>query len=206
MKREVMLIFSLIIISLLIGEALAITGSIGNSRMILRLETGEKIEKYVLVRNVNEESVDISISTTGDLKDYVELKEEKFTLGPGEEKKAYFTIYSPEKGSSETKINIAFTPEEGHGVGLSSTVIVVAEGESQVSFLNWISGDNREEEETQEQGTPVTGAFAGINAASAGMLVTTFILIIFIILLVAYSQKISKKRRNKLKKSVKKSE
>ncbi len=210
MKREVVLIFSLIMLSLLIGEALAITGSIGNSRMILRLETGEQIEKYVLVRNVNDVPVDISISVSGDLEKYVELKEEGFTLDAGKEKKAYFTIVSPEAGSTETKINVAFTPEEGHGVGLSSTVVVIAEGESQgTSILNWLSGGDEEEEENEEeeQETGPTGAFGGIDATSAGLLITTVALVIFILLLVMYSQKINKKKRlNKSKKSVKKSE
>ncbi len=203
MKREATLIFSLLTITLIIGQTLAITGSIGNSRMILRLQTGEEIEKYVLVRNVNEEPVDISLSVTGDLEKYVELQEETFTLKAGEEKKAYFTIHSPEQGTTETKINVAFTPEEGHGVGISSTIIVIATGEKQeTTILNWLTGD---QEEPEEETTP-TGFFAEVNTTSAGLLITTAILVIFVILLVVYSQKMKGPKTKVTKKSVKKSE
>ena len=121
-------ILILLMILSFIGSVSAITGSIGNSRMILRLETGERAEKYILVKNVNEVSLEIELSAEGDLAEYVDIKDEKFTLEAGEEKRAEFTIRAKEEGTTETKINVKFTPEEGHGIGLSSNVIVITKG------------------------------------------------------------------------------
>jgi len=215
MKKILVMILSLFMMTLLLANVLAITGSIGNARMILKLQTGEEIEKYILVKNVNEVPVDINISVTGDLAKYVNVKDKEFTLKAGEEKKAYFTIKATKPGTTETQVNVAFTPEDGRGVGLSSTVIVVAGGEATEEtggtgggILSWLTGKNNSSNGTVNTGnneTDATGAFAA-NPVSIGLLSTTIILALFIILLVIYSQKIKKKREIKLKKTVKKSE
>jgi len=213
MKNKIVLAFSLLIMLILTGNALAITGSIGNARMILRLETGEEIEKYVLVKNVNDVPVDIEITATGDLKDYVVLKDTAFRLNAEEEKKAYFTIKAAEQGTTETKINVAFTPDEGNGVGLSSTVIVIAQGESKSSILDWLKKDEENETDVNEENISeeennsleqLTGAFVGMNPVSIGLLSTTVILIIFIVLLVIYAGK--KNQKNKREKRARKGE
>ena len=111
--------------------------------MILRIAPGERIEKYVLVKNINDVVVTINISVSGDLKDNLELKENSFELQPEEEKKAYFTIKADDAGTTETKINIGFKPEEGNTVGLSSAVIVIADEK--------YAGDNQLVEEDEEQ-------------------------------------------------------
>ena len=115
----------------------AITGSIGNARMILRAETGDEIEKYVLVKNVNDVAIDVQISVSGDLAEHIDIQDESFTLEAGDEKKAYFTVDVKKSGTSESKINVQFTPVDGgNGVGLSSTVIVIAEGDDS-GWFNW---------------------------------------------------------------------
>jgi hypothetical protein len=202
---KVVIIFSLVIISLLVSVQ-AITGSIGNARMILRLDTGEQVEKYVLVKNVNDVPLDIEITVSGDLENSTEIKDKEFRLEPGEEKEAHFTIKALERGTTGTKINVVFSPEQGSGVGLSSTVIVIARGESveeetteesKNSILDWFKKDNNETEEPvaepvdEETNTP-TGAAVGISPVSLGLLSTTVILVIFMVLLVIYSQKKSK--------------
>lgn len=218
MKRALLLAFSLMIVIIFIDNVLAITGSIGNARMILRLETGEEIEKYVLVKNVNDVPLNIELTVSGDLKDYVNLKDTQFRLEAGEEKKAYFTIVAAEQGTTETKINVAFTPEEGSGVGLSSAVIVIAQGESKRDLLEWFRKSDSEtdepaaDDENKDKET-ITGAFSGINISagdfsnistiSLGLLSTTAILAILVVLLVIYA---GKKNRNKNKKRVRKSE
>ena len=130
-KNISLVIVAVFLISFLSLNVLAsgITASIGNSRMVLRLETGETIEKYILVRNVNDQKVTVDLSSTGELADRVKIKDESFELEPGEEKNAYFTISARDEGTTETKINVKFTPKEGNGVGLTSTVIVIASGE-----------------------------------------------------------------------------
>lgn len=136
----------------------AITGSIGNARMILHAEQGDEIDKYILVKNVNDVPLDIELSASGDLADYVDIKDEKFILAAGEEKQAQFTIKVAKAGTTETRINVKFTPiGGGNGVGLSSTIIIIAE---ENSFWSDLFGNDDEEEEkqneTDENGVTVT--------------------------------------------------
>ena len=207
MKKVSVGIFSFIVLSLMLANVLAITGSIGNARMVLQAATGEEIEKSILVKNVNDVPLDINISASGDLASYVEIKDKEFTLKAGEEKKAYFTIKALKPGTTETQINVAFTPEEGKGVGLSSTVIVVAKGEEVQdtggnTILNWLTGGKN----STTANNTTTGAF--VTPASIGLASTAVILVIFIILLVMYSNKVKKKKEKetKPKKAVKHSE
>lgn len=119
-KTILILIFAL----LLTSSAYAITGSIGNARMIVTADRGESIERSVLVKNVNDVPLNISITVSGDLEKNVELDDKSFVLNANEDKKVYFTIYSDKDGMYTTKINVQFTPSSGNGVGLSSTIIL----------------------------------------------------------------------------------
>lgn len=179
---------SLIIIVIIFGfisSAYAITGSIGNARMILKenqdgetIKVGDKIEKYVLVKNVNEVNVDITLFSSGDLGEYVDIRDKEFTLAPGEEKKAYFIIEVKKGGTTETRINVQFSPEEGNGVGLSSTVIIIAE---KSGLFDWFDNNedevdirkNDDSEENTNMGFPVIL-----------LLTTTIVFFIFFVLLV----------------------
>lgn len=150
-KKTLLLPLYLILILFLVSYTSAITGSIGNARMVLRVNTGDKVEKYILVKNVNDVPVDIELIKSGDLADYIEIKDNNFTLAPGQDRKAYFTIDIKEPGTSESKINVKFSPKEvGNGVGLSSTIIVIAEG-SKKSFFDFFTGNNEEENIDENQ-------------------------------------------------------
>lgn len=129
-KRNITFLVLTLLAFSLISNASAITGRLGNSRMILNLDEGETAERYVLVQNHNDVALTIELAASGDLADSITLSEESFVLQPGEEKKAYFTIKAAKGGTTESKINVRFTPEEGTGVGLTSTIIVVAPGEN----------------------------------------------------------------------------
>jgi hypothetical protein len=208
MKKTVLGVLSLFMMTLLLANALAITGLIGNAKMILQVQTGEEIEKSILVRNVNNVSVDINISVSGELADSINIKDKQFKLNAGEEKKAYFTVKANKPGTTESQINVAFTPEDGSGVGLSSTVIVVASGEEVEDtggILGWLTGNKNSTSTGNNESSGATGAFAA-NPVSIGLLSTTIILALFIILLVVYSKKVKNKRETKSKRNVKTSE
>ena len=192
-KKIILCVLSLLMIIVFIGNVLAITGSIGNARMILRAETGDKIEKYILVKNVNDVASDVEVFASGDLEEYIDIKDNEFTLSPGGEKKAYFTIRVKKAGTTETKINVMFKPEQGNGVGLSSTVIVIAKDDG-----GWFDDDSDEDRKGTE--VPLTSqpsSDSGVNVitgkvASNGnpgnkknpvdliLLLTAFIFLIFI--------------------------
>jgi len=205
-KRTITIILLTILISLIsISSVLAITGSIGNSRMVLRLEPGQEIEKYILVKNVNDIPLTIDLIPTGDLEENVKLKEETFILYPGEEKKAYFTIFAEEAGSYETKINVKFTPEEGNGIGLSSTIIIFSKNPDDTE-----PEDSEEDEEIEEDYNTLTDENASVSFGMTGhavdqqndlkisktqiLIVSTIILIVIFLALIIYSLNKKKKK------------
>jgi len=123
------IISAVLLLVLNLASISAITGSLGNSRMILHIQPGETEEKFLLVKNVNEFPITVEITVTGDLAKNLQIKEESFSLNPEEEKKAYFSITAGKEGTTETRLNVRFTPPEGNGVGLTSVIIVVSEGD-----------------------------------------------------------------------------
>lgn len=208
MAKKVLL--SIIIITLLLvnlSTILAITASLGNARMILRLDVGQSVEKYVLVKNVNDVPVIINITVSGDLKDYVTLKDKSFALNSGEEKKAYFTIKAGKNTTTETKIDVKFTPiGEKHGVGLSSTIIVVPTGgnlsDIETSENNNSDSENIDNEtetgidnQNQEKSPGITQSIKNIKISPVGilLLITGTIFLIFIILVIIYYLRKNKK-------------
>jgi len=185
------LVFGLIMIN--VSSVFAISAAIGNGRMILRGDVGDVVERYVKVINQNDFDVVINISVSGDLEKYVSLVDESFVLSSGEEKKAYFNIEFAKSGTSNvTNINVQFTEVGGEGgAGLSSSVIVIAEGDD--------SGyDNGEDNDEDSEGIGgvvdyITGSVVGIrnrsNLVVGGLVITMVIFIVFLVVLILYSKK-----------------
>ena len=191
------LILAIILLILNSFLASAITASIGNSRMVLRPAFGETLERSILVKNVNNVKVDIELSASGDLADSIKIEDDKFSLQPNQEKKAIFTIKASEKGTTESKIMVKFTPEEGNGVVLTSTIIVIISGTSV----------SNEEESEDDSGVSVS---PGLNEdtnqdnnskiAFSPMLIlgiSTLVLFLILFVLVLYTTKSKKKKRGK---------
>lgn len=214
-KTGVVILFFVLVSISLISYASAITGSIGNARMVLRVETGDTVEKYILVKNINDVPIDVKVTAAGDLADDIEILDDEFTLEPNSERKAYFRVKIKKEGTTESNINIQFTPEEGNGVGLSSTVIIIAKGEGE-----WDEEDNTEEDTVEDGLVSVSLGGTGENKNNdSGMskqviisiIVTIIVFVIFIIVLVLYCMQIKKMEEAKkesekeVKKEVKKS-
>lgn len=201
-------VFAIILLSLASVSAQKITASIGNSRMILKMETGESLRKSVLIRNVNDIPVTINVSASGELADSIKLDENSFQLSPGEEKKIYFTIKATKEGTTESKIDVRFTPEKGSGVGLSSQVIVIASGKGTSSDAgnSDTAEGTQESENTQDnlstsessQGS-ASGAVSGVNTkwlnSTSILIISTAILLIVFIILIVYAKKARSKKR-----------
>ncbi|MFH0712099.1 MAG: hypothetical protein V1889_03240 [archaeon] len=171
-----------VVLLILIGSVSAITGSIGNARMILRAETGDVIDKYILVKNVNNVSVNISLSASGDLAEYIDILDNSFVLEPDSEMRARFVVNVKKVGTTEGTIDVKFAPVDGkNGVGLMSTVIVIAE---KGSFWDWGSGD--EDEGNVDVNNSVTGGAVGVsdgaNFAVVFLMIAIFILLVLIII------------------------
>lgn len=202
-KNLVLVILAITLVSFLSYNVLAkeITAKIGNGRMILRLETGESIEKYIRVINSNDIKVTVDLDVTGELKDRVKLDEETFELGPGEEKNAKFTISANKEGTTETNINVKFTPEEGSGVGITSTVIVIASGPGTLDEPE--TQQNLDESQTDgtsgfsfgQKGATDSGESSQFNLSTDKiMLISTIVLVVVLGVLYFYSNKKRKER------------
>ena len=157
--------------------------------MVLRMEQGEEIEKYILVKNVNDIPLTIDLIAAGELADEVKLKENSFVLYPKEEKRAYFTITAAKSGTTETKINVKFTPEEGNGIGLSSSIIIITPGED--------SEEDSEDTENPSTDSPITGNAISDNLPKISkttiLIVLSAVLILALLALIIYS--INKKKK-----------
>lgn len=138
MEKRSLSLFTVVLLALLINLTFvsAITGSIGNSRMILRPEVDgwsyTSIEKYILVKNVNDVPIDIELKLDETAQEFIELVDEKFSLEPGQDYKAKFLVQVKKVGDYSGKIQVFFTPQDGEGAGvvLSSAIIVIPEKES----------------------------------------------------------------------------
>src|SRR3989344_7836489 len=90
---------------------------------------GTTIEKSILVKNVNNVSVNITMEASEEIKDIIEVIDKQFTLAPGENKDAQFLIKLRKAGDYAGKITVQFTAAEGEkaNVGLISNIIIHAE-------------------------------------------------------------------------------
>lgn len=128
------IIISLFLVLLMLPIANAITGSIGNAKAIIKTEVipGETtvLERTLLVKNVNDIPLNITLEPDDVLKDITEIFDEKFVLQPGEEKKARFNLNIERPGTYDGRISVFFTPgDKEAGVVLASNLIINAYGE-----------------------------------------------------------------------------
>jgi hypothetical protein len=196
---------TIILVLLTIVNVSAITGSLGNSRMILYLEPGESVEKYLTIKNVNDFQITVDIDTTGDLANNVEIQDSSFVLDPGVEKKAYFTITAGKKGQTETRLNVRFTPPEGNGVGLTSVIVVNTKGDD--SFVEEEVSEEIEEAENGFSFKPSGGITEEIQQSiredskifsiASILIYMTIILAVSFLVLLAYYYKINTGKRVK---------
>jgi preprotein translocase subunit SecG len=101
---------------------------------------------------------------------------------------------------------VKFTPKEGNGVGLSSTVIVIASGEGEISpdvgseendsqdsgFNLHPNGNDLNEESSNE-----SSFFASLTPLKVLMISTGTLVLIFIILIIVYSTRHKKSKSEK---------
>lgn len=218
-KNVIVSVFLVILLLSFVSSVYAITGSIGNARMILRPEVGDTIDRTILVKNVNDVPLDIELSASGDLENDINIKDSEFRLEAGDERKAAFTINVKNPGTTETKINVKFSPTDGgNGVGLSSTIIVIPEGSSDAEddgegFFGGLFGGEDDElvEGNQENGEVSVGQDKqddvsgeagkeegkGIGLMAIGGTFTIIMFLVLLILLALASKHMKKKKSNK---------
>ena len=201
-KKKLSGILAILLLIVLINSLYvsAITGSIGNARMVLYPEvngiTYTTIEKSILVKNVNNVSVNIELKTDEEGSKFIEIADNKFTLQSNEEKKAQFKVKVKKEGSYEGRINVFFTAIEGKeaGVVLSSTIIVIAKKEQDYQ------DDNNANDEEDSGVNVMTGGGVGLdngNKISKGLIFLGISSVILLVILVVLIYMMTNK--NKLK-------
>lgn len=215
MDKKIVFIVGFLMTLMLVSNVLAITAKIGNGIMILKAETGDVVEKSILVINDNDVAVNIELTADGELAKGITIKDKSFTLQPGEEKKAYFTIKANEESVTESRINVKFTPVgEKSGAVLSSKITFVAIGET--------VADDTKDSENQANSNSASGSVTGKVIAGdlekkyiVALIITGITVVVFIVVIIIYyktekkaieSEKKQEVRivKTKLKKSVKK--
>jgi hypothetical protein len=134
MKMKTSLVFTFVILLLMINVAMvsAITGSMGNAKMILYPDvngwTNTILEKSIAVSNVNDVAINVTLIPDANATKFVEIIDKSFILQPGEDMKARFDVKVKKVGTYNGQINVFFRPANGTegGVVLSSTIIVIA--------------------------------------------------------------------------------
>ena len=122
----VMILFLVIILGAI--EASAITGNIGNARMVLYPEVGlfgTSIEKTILVRNINDEAINVSLVADSNISEITKIIDENFILQPDEEKDARIVLNINKVQNYDGRINIFFKGlDDKNSVVLSSNIVV----------------------------------------------------------------------------------
>ncbi len=182
--------FFILVLLFLIGNSLAvnaITGSMGNAKMILYPEVNgwfpTTIEKTILVRNINNVSINISLKADSDGEKFLEIVDREFTLQPNGEKKAEFLIKVKNEGKYEGKINVFFTPAEGKepGVVLSSSIVVIAKKNQE---------DKNETRNVNSTSDNILNVEKGkTNKGVIFLIISTFVLLAVLVFLLSMTKK-----------------
>jgi len=205
-KRVSVLIFAATLILSMTLLASAITGKIGNARVVLYPEVesgGTSIDRTILVINDNDVEVNVSLQAA-EGSSLIEIIDKNFVLQPGEQTEARFRINIKKAGDYEQKINVLFAPFSGNGAGiaLSSTMIIHAKGASDDSDnTDNIDNIDNGDDNSLTGNTVSLGNFVsdeknkGLIIASVSTLVLLALLIILLVL--------SRKNKEKAGKDVK---
>lgn len=207
-KKLIFAGFLMVLLVLSLVNVSAITGKIGNGRMIINLEVGDILNRTIRVINDNDAALNITLTGSGDLVDYLEIIDDSFILQAGEEKKARFKLEAKKAGTYTTKINVRFAPleEGGNGVGLSSTIITKIYKDGELP-------DNSDDytDDGEITGDVVDGKTNGENSETDKdnkflivLVLLTILLVIVLIALISYMNSVVNRQKEKNNKKNKK--
>ncbi|MFH1710720.1 MAG: hypothetical protein ABH840_00240 [Nanoarchaeota archaeon] len=175
--------------------ASAITGKIGNARVVLYPEVGyfgTTIDRAILVINDNDVEVNVKLQAAEN-STLIDIIDEEFVLQPGEQKEAKFEINLEDVGDYEQRVNVFFSPISGTGAGvaLSSTIIIHAKGSGSGSDNPDVNDDD------SDPGVDLTGyaislgdfVSEGNNKGLIIVSVSTLVLLAVLIVLLVLSKK-----------------
>lgn len=206
MRKLTLVIISICMLLLVVSFASAITGSLGNARMILRVNVGDTVDNYIVANNVNNESIRVELFASGALENDTKILDNNFTLQPGESKDIRFQIKMKKAGNYETNLNVKYIPETGTGgVGLSAAIITYVKDSGQ----SWDDSSDVIDNSSSISDGNSTGVITSItnnlkNSLSPTLIaaiITFIILIIFFVLLLVLYRKSKRKDKRAVRSS-----
>lgn len=161
----------LVCLLLVVLPVYGIVGRIGSPIMILRpeVQAGETktIEKSILVRNVNDIAVNITLTPDSGLEDIVEILDNEFILQPEEFKDAEFIITLNDQYTHNGRIIVSFTPPEGPGIKLSSKITILGIGPNPDEVQENTEENNEITEEIANEENTVNVSIGGATGAAS---------------------------------------
>ena len=129
----------LVVLFLIVPLVCALTASIDKPRMVLYKNiTGSELEfqNSVIVNNVNDKDISISISPSGDWKNKMVIDEQEFVLGEGETKEVFYTVTITEPGYYRGDVLVKFSEDTSKThVSLAQELEVVVKDVGQNSII-----------------------------------------------------------------------
>jgi len=138
---------------LILPSSLALTGSLGNAKMILRPDVAEgetvTIEKTILVNNVNEVPITVTLEPDFRYKKIIDIPNNEFIMQPGDSKNVHFTITLKSAGDYQGKIMVKFVSADpdfnSPPIGLSSQIYIFAEGPVNENYYDVMNATDEDE-------------------------------------------------------------
>lgn len=184
-NRGIFVLYVVLLLVLLSSNVFAITANIGNARMVLRANVGDTIEKSILVKNINNDSIVINMTVSGDNEKDIKIIDNNFILSSGQEKEAKFTIKVTKSGTFEDKINVYFfSPSENKGVGLSSNIVLIVNG-SEEDNSTYVE-PSEENPDVTDPDNPSDIKITNLDPVKILFIITGIILLVFFIVLIIY--------------------
>jgi hypothetical protein len=205
MKRSLVFTFAILLLITSVALVSAVTGSMGNARMILYPDvngiTNTVLDKTILVNNVNTVPLNITLVPDANASKFINVIDKSFILQPGESKKAQFEVKVRKVGSYIGQINVFFKPLNASqgGVVLSSTVIVYAAKNSGYTDNGSDTTNNNNNNNSNTNSTNIGGnTSTGLSKPVIVFGISTIVLLlILLILLGIWSKKRNKSKRKK---------
>lgn len=206
-KGFVFLLVIVVSLIVLAGFVKAIEGRMGNAKMILYPEVDGKndvvIEKSISVRNVNNETINITMVADEDAAKFIKVIDNNFLLAPGEQRDAKFEIRVKKEAIYQGNLNVFFKPldPKENGIVLTSQITVIAKKNQDYQD----TGDNTDNTDNNQTGggsssSSSSSSSGGGNGGGSGVLFlvgTSALLIVLLIVLIFILNKRKERRRNR---------
>lgn len=184
-KKSFVLISMIATLLALSSFVSAITGNIGNGKMVLYPEVNGKdftvIEKTILVKNENNFTINVSLKTGNN---FLEILDKELTIEQGDEINARFLVKVKYVETYDGAINVFFKVAEGKGAGVALTSEIVVIPKKSADYV--------------EKSNGITGNIIGGESKGLILLViSTIVLLVVLAILVAYLKRRKNKRRVK---------